>query len=186
MVRLIAALPRVVRSGRPPPRLADVEVVRGLTRGNAAAWRAMSAPDTRVGPRSAKGSGARVRRRPPASARPRAALVDRRGDSRVLARHRNNKSTWRGLAAVCRREAVGSPPRIWRRSRSSLEPSDGRLDSLPDKHLKASPHDQLPALAGDRRAKARAAVARAASGHWPQELRSAAATAARRPPARVR
>jgi hypothetical protein len=49
----------------------------------------------------------------------------------------------------CRREAVGSPPRPWRRSRSSLEPSDGRLDSLPDRHLKASPHDQLPALAGD-------------------------------------
>src|SRR5215207_6449192 len=38
-----------------------------------------------------------------------------------------------------------------------------------------------PALAGDRRAGARAAAAGAASGHWPRELRSADATAARRP-----
>jgi hypothetical protein len=63
-----------------------------------------------------KGSGARVRRRPPASARPRAALVDRRGDSRVLARHRNNKSTRRGLRRFAaarrsdRRHDLGGDP----------------------------------------------------------------------------
>jgi hypothetical protein len=115
MVRLIAALPRVVRSGRPPPRLADVEVVRGLARERGRLARDVRAGYTRRAT-FGKGSGARVRRRPPASARRRAALVDRRGDSRVLARQRNSKSHgggwWRFAAArrSDRRHDLGGDP----------------------------------------------------------------------------
>src|SRR5215207_8266316 len=97
----------------------------------------MSAPDTRVGLRSAK---ARV----PASGGARRRLLARAPRSWIgvvthaFSRVIGTTVDTAGLAAVCRREAVGSPPRPWRRSRSSLEPSDARLDSLPVKHLKAS------------------------------------------------